>query len=247
MDNNVLGRVRKLIELSKSNNSPAEAASAAAMAADMMFKYSIGEADLDMGPTERVQEDVVEESVMKSAGKNREVWKGVLANTLARAFGCRCYTSRGLGDVKLQVFGLKSAVETVGYMFQYLSKEINRLADEGFARNSAGVHGKSFKNSFRMGAINTINSRLAEQTKAHQVTVRERVAAGGTAIALYKTDIERVDTGYKDLAKRLNLRTAPAAAPVRSFNAYAQGQKAGASLGLGGGKGLAASKSRIEA
>lgn len=247
MDNNILGRVRKLIELSRANNSAAEAASAAAMAADLMFKYSIGEADLEVGTTERQPEDVVEESVMKEGRQRREVWKGVLANTLARAFGCRCYTSKGLGEVKIQVFGLQSAVQTVNYMFGYLCLEINRLGEEAFARNSDGSHGKTFKNSFRMGAINTIATRLAEQTAAHAVTVRERVAAGGTAIALYKTDIERVDAGFKSLSKRINLRAAAPIAAARSYNAYQQGQKAGQNLGLGGGKGIAGSKSRIEA
>lgn len=244
--NDIVGRIRKLLELSRNNTSAEEAALAAARAQDMMFKYQIGESDLDITSQERVAESTTDGTVMQSSRERREVWKGVLANTIARAFGCKCYTSRGLGEVRIQIFGLTSAVQTVNYMFNYLVLEINRLADEAHRNSGAGVHGKTFKNSFRMGAINSISSRLAEQTRAQQAVVAARVASGSTAIALYKTDQERVEDEYKTLAKKLNLRSAAAPAPIRSVSAYHQGVAAGRSIGLGGGKGIAASKARIE-
>src|ERR1700761_4638393 len=114
MENKIIDRIRKFRALAASNNSPEEAAQAAAYAADLMFKHQIEETDLEVAP--RVVEEVVDEAVASAEGK-REVWKSHLAYHLALAFGCKMYIDRSRGKASYQVFGLKSAVQTISYMF----------------------------------------------------------------------------------------------------------------------------------
>lgn len=248
--NDVLGRIRKLLQLSQNNNSPEEAAQAAARAQELMFKYSIGEADLDIERRDE-PEKVVDETAHCERGSRRDVWKGVLVNTLARAFGCKSYTMKEWSEKshRLQVVGVKSAVQTVSYLFGYLVLEINRLADEAYKAHGAGHSPRTYRNSFRMGAINTIAKRLKEQTAAQQAVVKAKQAAEpqSTALALYKSAQERTEEEYAVISKRLGLRAGKPVRYTQNLNAYQRGKLAGENLSLGGGKGIAGAKQRLEA
>lgn len=247
----IVGRIRKLIELSKNNNSPEEAAQAAARAQELMFKYSIGEADLDVTRNDE-PEEVVDQTAHTEDGKiRRDVWKGVLVNTLARAFGCKSYrfTDYATKSNRLQVVGVQSAVQTVSYLFGYLVLEINRLADEAYKEHGRGQSPRTYRNSFRMGAINTIGARLAEQIQAQQVVVRAKQAEApaSTALALYKSAQERTEEEYSVIRKRLGLRAGKRTRYTQHLNAYQRGRAAGEGLSLGGGKGLGTAKTQLEA
>ena len=245
----IVARVRKLLELAANNNSPEEAAQATARAQELMFKYSIGEADLEVIETEREAEPV-ENNIIHDEGKKRDVWKSSLATVLANAFGCKCYFSTE-GGFRLHVVGIRSATQTVAYLFGYIQLEIGRLSDEAWKAHKSETKQsvKTWKNSFRLGAVNTISNRLAEQTRAQNAVIVEikRKAAGGQTpgLSLYQADQERVETEYKTLRQKLGLRS------VRSrqrtnMSAYSRGADAGSGLSLGGGRGLGASKTRLE-
>lgn len=252
----ILNRIRKLVELSKNNTSPEEAANAAARAQELMFKYQIGEADLDVGSTEREVEPVVDEIVHAEKGR-RDAWKASLANGIAKAFGARVYTVTG-GTCDFHCVGLKSVTQTVQYMFGYLVLEVDRLADEGWTQepNRAHHNGRTWKNNFRLGAVAIIVSRLKEQRAQQERQVEDLLAVAkefgdaatgskSTALALYKTDQERQAEGYEEIKKKQGLR------PMKSKytynpNAYQRGRSAGESVSLTArGAGLPGAKSRI--
>lgn len=247
----ILKRVRNLIALSKHNNSAEEAASAAAEAQALMFKYQIGEVDLDPGESRREPEEVVDESVLTDDKGKRDAWKAALANTLGRSFGCRVYIFREERACRYQVFGVKSAVQTVGYMFGYLSAEIDRMASEQWREHRRG-DARSWKNSFRFGAVSVISERLSAQRAAQQAQVRAMNAAAqqkkepGTALALYQADCERVEAGYEAKAKKLGLRSSRRSYRIHNATAYERGEAAGRELGLGGGRGLGAPAKQVE-
>jgi hypothetical protein len=253
MENKIVDRIRKFLALAANNNSPEEAAQAAARAQELMFQYQIGEADLDMGEAKREVEEVVNESV-HDAGRQREVWKAALANSIAKSFGCVLYTDQTGDKTKYQVVGLKSVVQTVGYMFSYLSNEISRLADAAWAQEKgSSLHSaRTWKNSFRLGAVNTVYKRLKEQQGHQEQKVAAMVQAAkaaptaskSTALALYKSDQERVADTYQELRKSKRLRT-KRSTYRHSASAYERGQAAGNSLGLGGGKGLNAPAKQV--
>lgn len=242
----IVSKVRKLLDLSKNNPSREEAAAAAALAQEMMFRHQIGEADLDVASTDREIESVEEGVIHEEKKARRDVWKSSLANRLANAFGCRSYFST-YPTFQLHVVGTKSAVQTVQYTFKYLVLELTRLCEEAWEQNKDSVreHGKMWKNSFRLGAVHEIGTRLAKQQKEQAKVVAEKEAGGSTAIALYKSDQERTEEEYARIKRVHNLRSAPGS-HVRSANAYVSGRAAGRSVSLGGGKELGASKGRIE-
>lgn len=253
--NKIIDRIRKCLSLASNNNSPEEAAAAAAMAQELMFKHQIGESDLDLDDGKRVSEEVVDESILDDGAK-RVAWKATLAFGIARAFGCTLYTDQSSGTgTKYQVVGLKSVVQTVGYMFLYLANEVEQLADAAWARetNKKFQSPRTWKNNFRMGAVNIISKRLqaqrAEQDRQVAAMVREAntnptAAPVSTALALYKTDQERVTDKYAEVKKAKSLRSKRTR---YSYNpsAYERGQAAGGNVSLGGGKGLGAPAKQV--
>lgn len=244
----VVDRIRKLLELSRNNNSPDEAASAATEAQRLMFKFQIQESDLVLDEEERKPEAIVEDGI-DSGHKDRVVWKACLANALAEGFGAEMYSTRGANGMKsFQIYGLESSVQTVKYMYGYLAAEIMRLSEEAWREHGheQRLSPRTWCNNFRMGAVNTIRKRLQEQREVQNVEVRERVAAAkreqkpqSTALALYQTNEERVEQGFKALSKRLGLVTRKSYARSNP-TAYQHGAAAGAGVNLGGGRGLGA-------
>ena len=257
----ILSRIRKLVELSRNNPSQEEATQAAAMAQDLMFKYQIGEADIDMGDSKREAEAVVEDSIHQD-GERRDVWKACLAHAVARGFGCHMYNGHRYVENKkttsFQVVGLKSAVQTVSYIFSYLALEIDRLCDEAWLAHGKEMRqsAKTWKNSFRTGAVNAINARLTAQREAQDARFNSMFASSkatapsapaSTALALYKSDEERVADTWKATEKRLRLRSGGGVSRTRSNpTAYARGREAGNGLQLGGGRGLAAPRTQMK-
>ena len=86
----VLDKIKKLLALSDNNDSVEEAASAAAMAAALMEKHSIAQAELDGGGEEDVVESTfgIPGSHRSGELKQKSTWQGELASAVAPAFGC---------------------------------------------------------------------------------------------------------------------------------------------------------------
>jgi len=245
MESKIVTRIRKLLELSKRNDSPEEAAQAAGLAQEMMFKYQIGEMDIEATETVRKEEELVNESIHKE--KRRAVWRSSLAFSIAQGFGCEMYVDSTKEErTHFQIYGTVSAVQTVSYMFNYLNLEINRLCESEWEAHGkeSKQQCKTWKNSFRLGAVNEVRKRLLEQRKTQKAAVNNAVES--TALALYKSDEQRVVEGYKAFSKRLRFRNASSAPTRHNQSAYSRGANAGSAIGLSGGKAIAASKERIE-
>ena len=242
----IVGRIKKLIALSKSNDSPEEAAQAAAHAQDLMFKYQIGEVDLDVGDTDERTPEEITNNPIQTADTKRAIWKSSLAHAVANGFGCEMYFSRGMGGYQLNIFGTASAVQTVHYMYGYLALEITRLSEREWLEHGKGrnENGKTWKNSFRLAAVTELRARLMAKRKEQQVKVA--TAPTSTAIALYKTDEERVANEWKAASKRLGIHRVSTAPTRHSYSAYDRGRSAGRKIGLSSGKGIEGSKKRID-
>lgn len=238
----IIDKIRKLLALSQSNN-PNESAAAAAMAAQLMQQHNLEEAQLRVeqdAPAEPIADEVVH------SAKHRVPWQGRLASGLAKSLGCHMFWLGG--DVK--VFGRLSDTRTVTYMFQFLTKEINRLADAAVARgdmpNPAHYGASSlrtWKNAFRFGAALAIYERLVAQRKAY---VQETAAnvSGCQALALVRKDSEELDSAYKAFSSNF-VKGKPVY--IRSVDGYHAGQRAGENVSLGGGPRLGAAPNKISA
>ena len=181
-DEKVVDRVRKLLELSKSDNMN-EAGNAAAAAQELMSKHAISQAMLDISPDE---DETIENDLLRgSSAKQLETWKGQLGVATAEVNQCRCYRSGS----DLRVIGRPSDATTVRYLFSYIVREIDRLAIEG--SRERGETGRSWMNNFRLGATQEVCKRLRQADRDARAAMRKDADASdtmGNGVALMRLD-----------------------------------------------------------
>lgn len=237
-------RVRKLLALSESGNAN-EAAAAAAAAQRLMEQHGIDAAMLDVDEDAEPDEPVDEHHV-GDEGRRVAMWRNALSYALASANGCKSVLRKQRrGPTKLVLIGRASDAAVVRYMYQYLTSEIDRLCDA--EAHSRGRAGKTWRNSFRLGAVDVITERLEE---AKQAARDERRAEAGGGAALVRVDkaIARLDARLSEAeawAKHnLRLRKGGRSRWRQDPEAYAAGGEAGKRIRLDrGGPGLPSSGS----
>jgi len=236
-----LDKIRKLLRLSKSANEH-EAANAAARAAELMAQHELSEAELRVTDGDVKAEPIGDEKIDGETHKSASNWKGVVANGLAKSMGCRMYWTGGA----IKIFGRTSNIQAVSYTYQYLIAEIERLCDERWAtvKGQTWDHPKAWRMGFRLGASQTVYSRLVQQ--AVQKEAQQKVAskmfelAGAAsvqsqALVLVKRDELEVINAYKAKSKGFKSK---GYASTKSASGYHEGRAAGEGISLGGGKGL---------
>jgi hypothetical protein len=255
----IVERIRKLLELSKSSNEH-EAAAAAARAAELMHKFEIDQAVIAaMQPGDATPEEIITDGLGKVDGKSTS-WRVLIGQGVAAATGCRQWSSGG----RMNAMGTRSAVGTWNYLCQYLAREVDRLADDGWtALNGVtwGASVRSWKNAFRVGAAQVIRTRLIDQARSQSASKRTDVAtataavidpntglppSGTQALAIIDRNAARVTAEYEATAKRERFVTRKIG-QVSSAGGYAAGRDAGATVNLtGGGRGLPAPAKAIK-
>lgn len=211
-------RIRKLLALSKSSNEH-EAAAAAAAAQRLMVEHNIEEAILAI--EEDQGEEPISDEVIAAFGK-RVPWRSGLVTALAFANGADSFT-RG-GDI--HVIGTGSAAKTVAYMYAYLSREIEKMAEDR-------PGSRAYKNAFRLGCAVTISRRLAEDVRAARQAAVEKVRGTGVSLAVVNNALARLDRDAQRAAKAMP-KTTKAKASYSSVDGYAAGREAGHSVNIRG-------------
>jgi hypothetical protein len=240
MSDRIIDRVAKLLKLSKSDNVH-EAAAAAAMAQSLIDrnKLDIAVVELAMmeGDQSRPAEPVQTFQDPLCARPQKSTWVGRLGLQVSRANDCVAYWAGG-GAMKLM--GRPSDAETCRYMFAYLVNEIERLT----AANTRG-EGRTWKNNFRLGAVDAITAKLKEQRRQTRETFRREALekAGSDCTALVRVDTalarmearltETEDSYRKTFSCRKTFRSAN---DNFNYNGAAReaGRKAGEGIVLGG-------------
>lgn len=222
----VLDKIQSLKRLSENKSAtPAEAANAAARVQELMLKHQISEADLG------VEEDVEWNKDPIYSGVRPSAWRSFLATGIASLNGCRVL--RGTfpnGSYRATLVGRKGDVEQVRYLFEFVSREIERL----WARyrktmeyaTRPGVSGRTAGNSYRLGAVQVVLDRL----KAQKDATTSEAAAAGQSGALVRLD-ERDAAVQAWLAKHAPDRhqTPPKAIAVDTM-AWQAGRRDGATI-----------------
>ena len=178
----ITARIRDLLRLSKSDNVN-EAGNAAAQAQALMTKHSITEAMVEGADTdaERVEVGLLH----THDGRNMPTWKRTLSRVMCEVNQCHAYK---FGS-ELRVIGRPTDANTVRYLFSYVSREVDRLADQ--EANLRGGPGRTWKNNFRIGAVQEVNRRLREAYQGARVQMRQdadRNDTLGTGSALVRVD-----------------------------------------------------------
>lgn len=225
MSKNILETIQRLLALSQSDNVN-EAATAAATAQVLMTRHKIEMSDLAFASGEETE--AVDDTTFM-ATKSYIPWKTGLVTGLAAANGCETYIRRlrlGENKTETRIIGTKSAMQTIRYMFEYLVREIDRLANEERA-NDPDV-GRSWLRDFRLGATTEIVTRLKE---ASAQTIAQE--ASGSSLAIIDREKEKID----EVVRKLHLRPA-GNVRLNDIGAYGAGVSAGKTVRLNNGPAL---------
>jgi len=245
----VLNKIRKLLELSKSSNEH-EAALAAARAAQLMLEHQLEVADLEAAGQAQADEPIVEEAI----GEDGKIvhWHASIASGLAESMGAQAivFADRRGRAAHYMVIGPPSTLAAVRYMYAYLAREIDRLANAAYKRECterAHAHmpepsARRWKASFRVGAAHVVRERLNAQREA---TLRQARESGhGQALMVLDRKGDEIDRFVKQHHPRL--RTMGSSAGQGSRSGYQAGRSAGQGIALGGGdKALGAGQGRL--
>ncbi len=216
MSEKIIDKVRKLLALSTSSNEH-EAALAAQRATEMLLKHNLSLADLEVKKSPYTWHD----TPFEQSGWKRSLIYGIAKYNL-------CDTILSKGGKSLHIVGKQHNIEVVLYLYAYLGREIDRLADLGYKSTLTNNTIRRWKTAFREGAVYEVVERLKD---AHQ-------GADNGCRALVVVNTKELD---EEMRKRFkNARTV--SRHIRAdAAAYASGQTAGRSIplhqGVRGGRG----------
>jgi len=175
VESSVLAKIRKLLKLAADPANAYEAALAAERAQELLFRHKLEMAD--------VSDDPLSDVVEVDRPYIFVPWRKMLAAVLAKYNFCRLLEWPG----GMKFIGTKPDVETVLYLYAYLSRTIFRLSREGWAARVAdltdpllGRHPalledraeQEWLESFRIGAVEVIGLRLQKQRDTQDALAR---------------------------------------------------------------------------
>jgi len=210
-------RIRKLLALADSPNEN-EAAAAAEKAQALMLRYGIEMARIAASGGERL---AVDEHVL---GGRVDPWRRMLAAAVARNAGGRVVWARdGRGQGKIFFYGPAGVVGGIVELHRYLEVQLVVISAAATAgRRERRVHGRTWRNSFLLGAVGRVGQRL-DARRAETAATGEN----GRALVLVRTavdrEIERRHTELKSSGYR----------PSVARSAYEAGSHAGKHVDLG--------------
>lgn len=211
----IITKIKDLFALASSTSSLDEAATATALAQKLLDKYQLSLADLASSN----QENIIEQFVSKN--KRCTTWKGILINYLASSNYTKALFIPGFG---YKLIGRKSDIELVSYFWNSIVVQIEQLTDNAI-KNGVGS-GKSFSNSFKSGASQTVINRL-KVAREESKKEAEQTEQGKKGLIWLSKKNEEVEQYLKRFKLKANVNK-----PVYAFNAYAAGIEAGNQVNL---------------
>lgn len=225
-----LGKLQKLLRLAKSENA-GEAAAAAARAQVIMSKYQIQEAMLE----EKAEEEEIKTwNDPLERTKRLSIWKSYLGATISKNNGVFMFIRKS----NLILVGRATNVQTVRYLYSFLTREIDRLTK----RDCAGA-GRKYSNNFRLGCIDTIAKRLKEEKEKmiQELKTAEQTETGLMRLNNALIKIEQESSAVEAFARsRFSLRKGAQSSFSPNQDARQAGQRAGNEINLSSRGGIGA-------
>lgn len=213
-------KVRKLLALSESPNEH-EAALAAEKAQELMLRHGIGMAQVALARGAGT-------IGVDAAGVKSKVdpWRRHLADAIAKSMGGRVIfvrTDRSTAG-EMWFFGPAGSAQSIAALYGHLESQLVTMSAVATAnRRERWVHGRTYRTSFLLGAVDRLDWRLWR----HRLALTTEASHGALAIAG-----SAVDDAIEECFGRLRSErdTGPAALHER---AYGRGEQAGAGVDLG--------------
>jgi hypothetical protein len=219
-DSALVEKVCKLLALSESPNEH-EAALAAEKAQDLMLRHGIEMAQIaiSQGASMIGIDDARVEGRI-------DPWRRHLAISIAESMGGRVVFIRNHGTTAggMWFFGAAGTAQSIVALYHHLEAQLVTISAIATAsRAEKRVHGRTYRTSFLLGAVDRLYWRLSQ----HRTEVTTE--ANGRAVVIIESALDRA------IAERCGqLRTQRDASPS-SFHrdAYSRGEEAGATVDLG--------------
>ncbi len=217
MDNKspIIEKIKKLLALANSSNEH-EAALAASHAQRLLSEHNLAMADIDAAHKPD-KADTVEMKLSKTLPK----WLRHLTAGVSAAFDCQAVHHPATG--KMSFIGIGADVQIALYTFAYLDRTVRQLCTtymkHHVSPSLANRHRELHRQSYYLGAVSTINSRLRAQK------VQTPITTG--ALVLVKEGLIR--QAMNEIGE---LRTMKSRRSYINGDAYTKGQIDGKCVGI---------------
>jgi hypothetical protein len=211
----VIEKIKKLLSLANSSNEH-EAALAAAHAQRLLSEHNLGMADIDSS-----HKPDKADRIELEAAKNLPKWLRHLSAGVCSAFDCQAIHHPSNG--KLTFIGVGADAQVAAYTFTFLVRTVKSLCS-AYMRQHAGTtmtarNRELMRQSYYLGVVSTITSRLADQKAATPVTTGALVPVKD---ALIKQAMNEIG----------NIRTMHSRRSYVHSEAYFKGQNDGRQVGI---------------
>ena len=217
MDNKspIIEKIKKLLALANSSNEH-EAALAASHAQRLLSEHNLAMADIDASHKPD-KADRVEMKLSKTLPK----WLRHLTAGVSAAFDCQAVHHPATG--KMSFIGVGADVQVALYTFAYLERTVRQLCSDYMKQHVgaslANRHRELHRQSYYLGAVSTVNSRLSRQKVVTPITTG--------ALVLVKEGLIR--QAMSEIGK---LRTVKSRKSYINGAAYTKGQIDGKGVGI---------------
>ena len=237
-DTKTLRTIKKLLNLANAPSATeGEAANAASRAQALMTKHQISSAALDF---DEVRAELIKDWEDPLDSSNRmPMWRTQLAMAISTVNSCKVYKS----GADLKIIGEESDVQSVRYLFAFLTREISSLS-----RQYSG-NGRTWTNNWRLGCVDSLRERL-KLAKAAAVKAAYDEAQAGTGTALVVVDsalavIKEREKQVDRIGVDLGLRARSGGRSRGNREARDQGRRDGHSININGGNGQIGGRHQI--
>jgi hypothetical protein len=185
----ILGRIAKLLTLSKDQADKPEGQSAKAMASKLMAKHRIAESEIDL--SSKSASDIFEdedgwEGLCDEGGKRQ--WVSSLAHELARTFDCTFWINPA--NDTIHFLGTVGDIETVLYFMDVVFGHIEREARKALPRPDQWKK----RNVFGQAAEYEVSVRLEQMRKDMEKEMDKPEYSGGSSLMVTKKDLVKNTT-----------------------------------------------------
>lgn len=230
-DKDTIAKIAKLLELAKSSN-PHEASLAANRAKEMMEARGLTMTEVEV-QKEGIEEYFFNPTTAASKGKPIRFlpqWMKRLTAVMDTHFDVRCFWRQipdGMGQNKstaIGFIGTPTDIQVAEYIFNYLVREIGRMADE-HKKTLGDYEGNkwSYLNTYRLGLVGGLDKELRRKKR------RPRTSDGHALVEVKGAMVERFMNDKGVRLKNESTRLDP------NQDSYGQGIKDGANISVNRG------------
>ncbi len=229
MDNKtpIIEKIKKLLALANSCNEH-EAALAASHAQRLLAEHNLAMADI-----EAAHKPDKAEKVETPVSKTLQKWMRHLSAGVSTAFDCQAIHHPATG--KMTFIGVGADVQVAAYTFAFLDRTLRKLCTNYMKHHVSSAiasrHRELMRQSYYLGAVSTINTRLREQKIQTPVTSGALVPVKEGLIRQTMNEIG-------------NLRTVRSRKSYINADAYTKGQTDGRQVGIHHGIGTGGAAQR---